>query len=247
MVGICNFCKRDFHKRERKYKFCSLTCANRFNLNGLNKVSLPTPTKELAEFIGICLGDGYASKYQVSITLNSIADEKYLPYVVNLSKTLFPGTTISLIKKEGNATDIRINSVLVAKFLKSMGIIPNVKSIPIWIFDNSEYIKACIRGLLDTEGSISFKKYKSKKGVSLYKQLNFRNADVKLMSFVRDYLVTLGLRPTITLKRSLYISNHRDIDTFRKLIGFSNPKLLERSLICKISDYEKWRAKSLVA
>ena len=63
------------------------------------------------------------------------------------------------------------------------------------------YKRACVRGLFDTEGSISFKLYSSAKGMRVYKQLNFRNADVKLMRFVRDELADLGLKPTMTLKR----------------------------------------------
>ena len=51
------------------------------------------------------------------------------------------------------------------------------------------------------------------------------------MEFVRNTLVEIGLKPTMTLKKSLYLSNHKSIDYFRKEIGFSNPKLIYRSRI----------------
>lgn len=240
--GICGFCKKEFRKRENSRKFCSLICSNRFNLNGLNKVNIPSYNKDLAEFVGICLGDGYASKYQVSISLNSIADKAYVPYVIKLAKNLFPGASLycSKVSKE-NAINIRINSRIVAELLRSMGVVPNDKYVPAWISDAVEYTKSCTRGLVDTEGSISFKLYKSKKGISVYKQLNFRNANMLLMGFVKNSLINLGLKPTMTMKRSLYLSNHESIDTYREQIGFSNPKLLVRSFVRDINQYEKWK------
>ena len=238
--GVCIFCKTDFRKREQKYKFCSVICSNKFNKNGLIKIVPPIQSTSLAEFIGICLGDGYVSQYQTAITLNAKADVEYIRYVAELGKKLFPKVKISLVKKvTDNAIDVRLNSKLVAEFLKTMGIVPNNKKIPSWIFEKEEYKRACVRGLFDTEGSISFKIYTSKSGRKLYKQLNFRNLDENLMRLVRDTLLTLNLKPTMTLKKSLYLSNHAAIDIFRGIIGFSNPKLHMRSLIYTIEEYEK--------
>lgn len=242
MLGICQFCKKEYRKRERIRKFCSLSCSSGYNRNGLNKVTLPGKSKLLAEFIGICLGDGYASGYQVGITLNFTADRIYILYVENLARNLFPGATFSVIKrKRENAIDIRINSKTVVTFLKGMGIISNAKEVPGWILKKEGYTRACVRGLFDTEGSISFKLYKSRKGISVYKQLNFRNANMILMKFVKDSLVNLGLKPTMTMKRSLYLSNHESIDTYREKVGFSNPKLLEKSFIKDLSSYAIWK------
>lgn len=205
---------------------------------------MPRKSRLLAEFIGICLGDGYASGYQAGITLNSIADRNYLLYVEDLARNLFPGATFSIIKrKKENAIDIRINSKTVVIFLKGMGVIPNAKTIPDWILKEEKYTRACVRGLFDTEGSISFKCYRGKNGISVYKQLNFRNSNMILMGFVKNSLINLGLKPTTTMRRSLYLSNHDSIDTYRKKIGFSNPKLRERSLIEDISAYLNWKTR----
>jgi hypothetical protein len=241
LVGRCRKCKNQFRKREKSYKFCSLLCSNRYNLNNKNKVNLPKYSKKLAEFIGICLGDGYSSIYQTEITLNSNADKEYIPYVASLAKYLFPGATISLKKNiSENAIRILINSKTVSDFLKKMGNVPNKKYIPNWILKNSSYKKGCMRGLFDTEGSISFKVYAGQIRVGLYKQLNFRNTNMVLMKFIRDELISFGFKPTRTLKKSLYLSNHESIAEFGKKIGFSNPKLQERSQIITIEDYRKW-------
>jgi hypothetical protein len=242
ILGICLFCKKEFKKREKKYKFCSLICSNKFNKNGLIKIEVPPLSPMLAEFIGICLGDGHISQYQTAITLNAHADIAYVPYVANIMRLLFPKVTISLIKKTpDNAIDVRLSSKLVSRFLLEMGLVPNHKKIPSWIFTRKDFQFACIRGLFDTEGSISFKLYENKSGISLYKQLNFRNTDMKLMRFVRDTLISIGLKPTMTLQKSLYLSNHQAINTFKQCIGFSNPKLITRSEIRTIDDYRNWK------
>lgn len=245
ILGNCLFCRNGFRKREKKYKFCSLKCSNNFNKNGLIKINLPKLNKLLAEFIGICLGDGYVSEYQTSITLNSIADKEYASYVVGLIKKLFPVLKISIFKRnKENATDIRINSKLLSNFLISMGIVANNKKVPKWILKNESYKKACVKGLFDTEGSISFKTYMGKQKKSIYKQLNFRNSNLELIKLVRDTLISLGLKPTMTLNKSLYLSNHDAISKFRKEIGFGNPKLLKRSEIINLESYEKLKIKN---
>src|SRR6266700_3826414 len=111
------FLQKSISEEKKKYKFCS----NRSNLNGLRKIKLPNKSIALAELIGICLGDGYISKYQVAITLNAVADNDYIPYVAALINTLFPEVTISyVIRKNDNAIDVRINSKIVADFLYNM-------------------------------------------------------------------------------------------------------------------------------
>lgn len=240
IIGNCRNCKKEFRKRERKYIFCSLKCSSNYNKNGLKIIILPKKSSDLAEFIGICLGDGHASRYQVSVSLNSIADMEYIPYVAKLAAKLFPGATISSLKrKEYNMVDVKVNSIIVADFMKKNGVVSNNKYVPKWILKKQTYINFCMRGLFDTEGSMSFKFYKSRKGVSLYKQLNFRNANLELMKFVRDNLLLLGFRPTITLKQSLYLSSHQAIYDFVKLVGFSNPKLISKSVIENIDQYKR--------
>lgn len=226
IIGICGFCKKEFRKREQKYKFCSLYCSNNFNRNCLIKIKLPQLSIGLAEFVGVCLGDGYVSRYQTSITLNSIADSAYIPYVVDLSLFLFPNVNVSVIKKRyEQATDVRLNSKIVADFFHSMGIVPKNKKVPAWIFTKLKYRKACVKGLFDTEGSTAQKTYISQKGRQTYYQLNFRNYDKEIMRFVRDVLLEINLKPTVTLNKSLYISNLKDIKTYMKSIGSGNPKL----------------------
>lgn len=240
IIGLCNYCKEEFRKREQKYKFCSLYCSNNFNRNGLKRIKLPKYSSSLAEFVGICLGDGYVSKYQTSITLNKTVDKDYTPYILELASSLFKNAKISIIhRRNEDALDVRVNSRIVADFLINMGIIPKQKKVPNWIKSSMEYKKSCIRGLFDTEGSVSKKIYQSKnKGRRIYYQLNFRNYNKDIMKFVRDTLLEIKLKPTLNPTNLLYISNPKDIESFKKQVGFSNPKLLnkiKKMILCKCS------------
>src|SRR3989344_2347741 len=153
LVGVCSFCQKEYRKRERTRKFCSLICSSKYNHNGFKKIPLPSLDENFAEFIGICLGDGYVGNYQVSVTLHSELDKEYILYVVSLARKLFPDVVISLIHKKELAIDIRISSKAVADYMKSMGVISHNKKVPLWILSNKTFIRKCIRGLIDTDGS----------------------------------------------------------------------------------------------
>jgi len=53
------------------------------------KIHDPRHSLQLAEFIGIMLGDGGVTNYQLNITLNSETDKEYIVYVKSLLERLF--------------------------------------------------------------------------------------------------------------------------------------------------------------
>ena len=241
-IGVCDFCKKEFRKREQKYKFCSLKCANNFNLNGLKKVVPPKKSTDLAEFVGIMLGDGELTRYQVKVSLNTLVDKEYIYYVSILMKRLFPGLEIKIrLRENEGCTTIGMNSRIVADFLKQMGITSWKPIIPIWILEQNKYIAACIRGLIDTEGCIGFKVYNGRNKNNIYRQLAFTSRNPVLLTFIRDGLSGLGLKCTQSLIKNIYLSNDKQIDQYRNLIGFHNPKLEQRSLIRDYLLYKSWR------
>ena len=48
------------------------------NIFSKNEISLPNENYDLAEFFGVCMGDGSITKYQVTISLNSTDDKAYI-------------------------------------------------------------------------------------------------------------------------------------------------------------------------
>jgi len=148
------------------HKSLAIVCLKKLRVQSLESILLgifgpvktfnkPKASDELAEFIGIMLGDGHADKFQISITLNSIADANYIHFVINLCKGLFKHIPRVLKRKKGNAKVIYYYGVNLVKYLVSLGLIPGNKvknqvGVPSWISDNFNYKVACLRGLMDT-------------------------------------------------------------------------------------------------
>lgn len=194
------------------------------------KINIPEHSENLAELVGILLGDGHISQYQVSIALNSVADNEYITHVENLLQKAFPTLKIRKNKKSNeNLVRIYINSVQAASYFKNMGITSGKPLIPIWIFDKSSYQIACMRGLIDTEGSIATCSKKTKSGTATYKQITFTNLNPILQTFVKDTLDTLEIGCSQKIAKNIYISSREAITQFLDKVGFRNPKLDEKA------------------
>lgn len=230
MDAICILCTENFIKNDRRQKFCSLICANRFNLNNKNKSILPSDySSDLAELIGILLGDGSVTKYFVKVHLNRVADRGYEKYVVKLCKKLFGNKVITLrdVTNEGT-NQIQISSIDVCDYLRGAGFDPKIRKIPSWIEENDDFTRACIRGLFDTEGSVGVKYFQGKNGLYIYKQLTFTNSNTHILQFIERCLRLYGYKPTRNSKTNIYISNRVDIARYQEEIGSSNPKMIRK-------------------
>ncbi len=225
IIGVCNFCQKDFRKRERKRKFCSLTCASRFNKNGLKLITLPGHNPDLAELIGICLGDGCAWGYQTCITLGTENDKTYIPYVVDLIKRIYPEVFVSLnYRKNERALDIRINSKVVTDFLRNMGIVSHNKQVPDWIVQDLNFIKACIRGLIDTDGTFIIHRYSVKGKLYEYLKISFANRSENLLNFLHQGLDRLNIKSYRSYKYQVWIHDQDEVKKYLELIGTGNMK-----------------------
>ena len=76
-----------------------------------NKFNKPKQSKNLAEFIGIVLGDGGLTRSQLFITLNSEADKIYISYVVKLIFKLFKYNPYVFKRKDAKAVVIVVTGV----------------------------------------------------------------------------------------------------------------------------------------
>ncbi len=118
--------------------------------------------KNLAYIIGVALGDGNLSNPNGrAVRLRVTCDLKY-PFLISKIQTAlkiaFPNNKVSLVKRSDHCVDIscfsnKLESLLGwkadlgSKFVQQAGI-------PKWIFSNAKYIIPCLRGLLETDGSI---------------------------------------------------------------------------------------------
>lgn len=188
----------------------------RYN-NRRNDITLPKKSSDLAEFIGILLGDGHINKSQITITLGK--KDKYVDYVIALMKKLFGPEPKMIILKGGNYV-IYLGSTVLVRWFLSMGLVYNkVQSqvdIPSWVILNSKFMKAVLRGLFDTDGSV----YKLKFGT----QISFCNHSKPLVKSVRKMLLNLGFHPSRINGKNLYLTRQKDLIKFFKEIGFKNLK-----------------------
>lgn len=205
------------------------------------KIKIPSESKELAEFYGIMLGDGNSHRtcrynscndkrgtFMIRIVGDSRLDNLYLNnYVKPLINNLFKVSVRVGKFKDSNAMFLEVHSKELVNFLEKKGFKPGNKiknklGIPIWIKKDTNYIKSCVRGLYDTDGSV----YKLTNQNS--HQICFTGANMKLMRDVRNSLLKLGIKCSKISKKDIYITKKSELRKFLKLIGFSNYRHLKK-------------------
>ncbi|OGZ78126.1 MAG: hypothetical protein A2358_02110 [Candidatus Staskawiczbacteria bacterium RIFOXYB1_FULL_37_44] len=223
-------------RKEKWYKWWNKE--GKYQKNGCIKdpfpIKIPHFSKSLAEFVGIMLGDGGITLNQISISTNSIADRKYGYFVKKLIKKLFQVNAKIYFIDSHTVMIISVSRKRLVEFCnKKLGLHIGNKlkqglNIPSWIRNNPEFEKSCIRGLIDTDGSI-FNEIHNVKGKKYsYKRLNFTSASPDLIKSVFNILEKNGLSPKLKNSRCVNIENREKIEKYFKIIGTSNPKHLKR-------------------
>jgi hypothetical protein len=195
-------------------------------------IRIPKDSAALAEFMGIMLGDGGISDYQINITFNSKTDKDYCIYVQKLIKKLFlipltimPRPEYSIIRVVGSAKNLV--EFLEKKGLKKGNKVKNKVAIPQWILDNSFYSASCARGLIDTDGSFYLYNHKVYNKVYTNFAMCFTNYSRPLLKNVYKILEDLEFSPTMNQKR-VYLHRKEDIIRYFREIGTHNPKHMQK-------------------
>lgn len=194
----------------------------------------PKESAELAEFMGIMLGDGGLTHFQCSIYLNSETDQEFAFYTKNLINKLFGLIPKIYIHKKHKVWRISISSVNLVKYLTSKGLSLGNKvhlqvEVPNWIQQKPEYIKACIRGLIDTDGSLIIHRYRIKGKEYSYPRLTFSNKSQPLLNFVYRELKFLGFNPKIN-RYEICLYSQDEVRKYLEIIGVNNYKPNIKSL-----------------
>lgn len=195
-------------------------------------------SEELAEFVGILLGDGHIETGQWSITINSIADKQYLPYIIGLCERLFQFTPGFFHKKNCNAIAIYGGGKLNIKYLQQIGLSIGNKvklqvGIPQWILQNKNYRTACLRGLMDTDGGVFIHKYKVNNKQYSYTKLGFTNCSIPLINFVNETLLMIKLHPKLNLSeksKRVWLYSPEEVKQYLECVGTHNPRLLKNRI-----------------
>lgn len=164
------------------------------NSRGSTKViNAPTFSKKLSEAVGIMLGDGsvYVNKkygiYQVRIAGNIFNEQ---PYLIKFIKPLFEklfGISGRIIRKPQFWTMyIAFDSRELVDFLKQIGVYTSLRKsrngIPRWIKSNKNFLVTCVRGLIDTDGSVDKLSNKDPQLI----RISFKNSNKVLLEDVKQ-------------------------------------------------------------
>ena len=164
----------------------------------------------LAYLIGVALGDGNLSNPNgraVRLRVTCCLDYPQIASEIERSiRILLPRNRVSIVRKgSARCVDLCVYSNTLAEWMPwragSGSKIEQNAHAPAWIYDNPEYMKACLRGLFQTDGCIY-----TDRG---YRMMHFTNTIRDLAQDAHRMLIELGFRPSIsqvpTGKRDKYV------------------------------------------
>jgi len=199
-------------------------------------VSIPKKGELLAEFVGIMLGDGGISSYQATITLNK-NELTYAKFIIKLIKSLFKSNAKIYPRKDCNAMDLVVHRKKIVNFLLEIGLVKGGKiehgaDIPKWIMDDIKLQKACIRGLIDTDGSVFVHRYISSGKIYKYKKIEFSSSSKPLLISTYNILSNLGFRVRMCKSGvAIRIESQKDVALYLKIIGTNNDRYSGKQII----------------
>lgn len=179
------------------------------------------------------LGDGgIRSKYQLTISFNYKTDREFAGYIARLIKRLFAVEYIISRKKDSLGADIVVSSARVIDFLLKQGLIAGSKiknqvDIPGWIKKNNKFQKACLRGLVDTDGSLYCHRYKVNNKWYEYLKLDFTSCSKPLLRSAYAIFTNLGIKASLKGVH-ITVSAKSEVNRYLAKVGSSNLKFVDR-------------------
>ena len=216
----------------------------KYRLLGCNvakQISVPSFSKELAELCGILLGDGGMTDSQIRITLNKKTDANYGKFVARLLAKIFKEKPAVGFYR--NVITLTLSGVNLVKAMEKIGLqrgnkVAHQVSIPKWILQNKEFAKACVRGLIDTDGGVYFHRHISGGRRYMHFGLTFTNHSKRLIQGLQNILEKNNFVPSTNNPKKIYIYKLREVERYFNVIGSHNPKHTER-----LNAYLKYRKK----
>ena len=245
--------KGTFGKTKKKLDPINITFENtNLDLNSSNinysktdftkKIKLPNKiTPNLAEEIGMHYGDGFlsATRYDYRLKGNPKDEvEYYLSYIKPMFKELY---NLDLnVKKFEKSFGFETYSKALWEFKKKViGIKPGKKydiSFPETLkVNNIKILAGFIRGLFDTDGSLSFKSIYGYE--RYYPAIEISLTSKKLIKEVGEIIKMLGFNPSIYFNDKygrISIYGVASFNRYEELIGWSSPKNIK-----KVSDWKR--------
>lgn len=197
-------------------------------------ITKPRKSERLAEFVGIVIGDGGITNFQVRVTLNRESDAEYVSYVRDLIEDLFGVTPTLINDKKSLGIDVTVSRRDLVDFCSGIGLkighkIKQGLDVPVWVKANKKFMTACVRGLVDTDGSVFDHRYKVNGKMYSYKKIDFSSCSPPLLNSVFEFLKDCELRPRIVKNgKKLRIESEDTVRGYMEIVGTSNFKHLKR-------------------
>jgi len=191
-------------------------------------VSCPKRNTDIAELIGAILGDGTLTEYQL-ILYSNIADERdYANFLRTLVASIFNIKPAIIYDQPNGVVRIICSRKNLVKHFQSFGLntgnkVKRQANVPSWIRRNQNYAKACLRGLVDTDGCVYLDHHLIKEQNYSSICIAFTNASEPLLNFVFWAWESLGFHPT-RHGRHVRLRRWEEVLRYAKEVGFSNPK-----------------------
>ncbi len=193
---------------------------------------MPEFSQDLAEFVGIILGDGSLTAAQLKITLNSVEDAEYIDYVRKQANKLFDYQPSIYPVKTAKAVNLVLSGVDLVENLVKLGLkignkVENQVGVPDWINENDIYERACLRGLMDTDGGILKHNYFVNGKHYSYLKICFTNNSKPLRDFVFKTLNDCGFSAKSSFNK-VWLYSEEEVRKYVHVVGSSNYRLWRR-------------------
>ncbi|KKU18773.1 MAG: hypothetical protein UX31_C0006G0037 [Candidatus Nomurabacteria bacterium GW2011_GWA1_46_11] len=206
-------------RRQDPLRYKALGC------NVAKEFIVPAPSTELAELIGVFLGDGGLTSHQATIYLSALVDREYSYFLAGLIQRVFRVKPSIYERINDHSIRLAISGVYFVNSLEDLGLkrgnkMKNKIRIPKWVLRNKQYATACVRGLFDTDGGFYFHRKRS----GIYIGWCFTSYSESLLGDVHNVLQRVGLNAKKEQEGRLYMYDLWSIERYMELIGSHNPK-----------------------
>lgn len=175
---------------------------------------------DLAELIGIILGDGCLERFprteRLYVSCNSEAAQ-FIQHVSKLMESVFHKRPHLRKRRDANCVDINLyqQNISFRLQLPTGNKVANNVAIPAWIKEEPSYLVRCLKGLFETDGCFSEDK------ANYTCVIEFKSCCQQLLKDTYDALVTLGYHPQggkdyVRLARKAEVFHFKDLIKFRQ-------------------------------
>jgi hypothetical protein len=142
-----------------------------------------------------------------------------------------------------NTSVVVVSSVALVEYLEAIGLhrgnkVAQQVGVPEWIFGDLEYVRACVRGLMDTDGCIFLRRQRYKHREYRFLELHFSSHSQPLLAGMECLLSCLHITPKRD-DRGVTLYRQGEIKRYFETVGTHDPYHQER--------YVRFAAKSTAA